>query len=71
MLPFFVTVKKTSIPADTKMHGLRDKMREVVYFQDSALSKAEMQPVQGIYERVKKEQIAQMFLPKMKELNLG
>jgi hypothetical protein len=72
MLPFFVTLKRTQIPAgEPKLRELRVKMSETVYFQESAVDKAEMQPVNGIHERVKKEQITQMFIPKMKELNLG
>jgi hypothetical protein len=35
------------------------------------MTKAEMLKVEMIQERVKKEQIHQMFLPRMKELNLG
>ena len=32
-------------------------MSETVYYQDSAMVKAEMQPIDSIFERVKKEQI--------------
>lgn len=71
LLPFFVTIKRTQIPQDPKFEELRVKMSEAVYFQDSSLGKAEMQPISGIHERVKKEQITQMFIPKMKELNLA
>lgn len=71
MLPFFVTVKRNQIPQEPKLQELRKKMSETVYFQDSAMNKAEMQPTSGIHDRVKKEQIAQMFIPRMKELNLG
>lgn len=71
MLPFFVTVKRTQIPQDAKLQELREKMAETIYFQDSPVSKPEMQPVGNIHDRVKKEQIAQMFIPRMKELNLG
>jgi hypothetical protein len=46
-------------------------MNEVIYFAESAVSKSEMVNVSDIHERVKKEQITQMFVPKMKELNLG
>jgi Methyltransferase domain len=71
MLPFFITIKRTKIPKDPKLEELRVKMSETVYFQDSAVGKAEMQPISGIHDRVKKEQIAQMFIPRMKELNLS
>ena len=71
MLPFFVTVKRTGIPEDAKLQELRAKMAETIYFQDSLMTKAEMLRVDQIHERVKKEQIHQMFLPRMKELNLS
>ena len=71
MLPFFVTVKRTKITSDSKLQELRTHMNEIVYFTDSHASKAEMQLASAIQERVKKEQITQMFIPRMKELNLG
>lgn len=72
LLPFFVTVKRTQIPAeDPKWQELRQKMSEQVYFTDVPGSKAELHPVNNIHERIKKEQVAQMFKPRMKELNLG
>jgi hypothetical protein len=55
MLPFYVTVKRTQIPKDDKFQQLRIKMSETVYFQDSAVNKAEMIPVSTIYDKVKKE----------------
>ena len=35
------------------------------------MAKPENVPVDLVYDRVKKEQITAMFIPKMKELNLG
>ena len=46
-------------------------MTETVYFQDSPVGKNEMVSITNIHDRIKKEQISQMFIPKMKELNLG
>lgn len=46
-------------------------MTETVYFQDSALGKNEMIPLGEVQDRIKKEHIAQMLVPKMKELALG
>ena len=71
LIPFYVSVKRTQIPKDPKFEVLRKKMTESVYFQDSAVGKNEMIPITNIHDRIKKEQISQMFIPKMKELNLG
>jgi hypothetical protein len=46
-------------------------MTESVYFQDSPVGKNEMIPIIDVQERIKKEQIAQMLVPRMKELGLG
>lgn len=71
MLPFYLTIKRTAITKDAKIQELRVKMSQTVYFQDSPQSKADMLPSSGIQERIKKEQIASMFIPRMKELVLG
>jgi hypothetical protein len=71
LIPFYVTIKRTQIPADPKFQELRKKMTESVYFQDSAVGKNEIIPLADVQERIKKEQIAQMLVPRMKELGLG
>lgn len=58
LLPFFITVKRTQIAAtEAKLQELRQRMAEIVYFVDLPGSKAEMLPVAGLADRVKKEQI--------------
>jgi len=48
-LPFFVTVKRTSInPEDAKMLELRDKLAQVITYFESPLSKAEIIDVKSI-----------------------
>lgn len=71
LIPFYVTVKRTQIPEGPKFEEIRVKMTESVYFQDSPVGKNEMISTEDIHDRIKKEQISQMFIPKMKELNLG
>lgn len=60
------------VPADdTKFQEFRVKMNDTVTFKESPVMKPEVFTPETVRVRVKREQITQMFIPKMKELNLG
>jgi hypothetical protein len=71
-LPFFITIKRTSVnPEDTKIQDMRKKVSDTISFSESPLSKAELLSSETIGEKIKKEQITYMFVPTMKDLSLG
>lgn len=71
-LPFFVTIKRTSInPEDAKMLELRDKLSQVVSYIENPVAKAQLIDVKEIQDLVKREQINHAMAPQLKDLHLG
>jgi hypothetical protein len=71
-LPFFVTIKRTVVSGDDeKVQELRKKLSDTVCYTDTVSSKAEVLSALDIKERIKTEQINHMYVPRMKDLNLG
>ena len=71
-LPFFVTIKRTSInPEDQKMQELREKLAQKVSYIENPLAKAELIDVKSIQDLIKRDQINHAMAPQLRDLHLG